>query len=92
MAFVGPKGHTANILLLAPGRRKPATARKAKDQSRALMVGADAVLAQEVAPSGTLCLWRALVLHAQAAQRDDGPMMLSRAAPEPVRACVDSSR
>jgi hypothetical protein len=45
------------------------------------MVEADAVFAQEVAPSGTLCLWLALVSHAHAAQPDDEPMMLSRAAP-----------
>ena len=50
----------------------PATARKANDQARALMVEADAVLAQEVALSGTLCLWLALVSHAQAAQRSTG--------------------
>jgi hypothetical protein len=36
------------------------------------MVEADAVLAQEVALSATLCLWLALVSHAQAAQRDAG--------------------
>ncbi len=36
------------------------------------MVEADAVLAQEVALSGTLCLWLAFVSHAQAAQRDTG--------------------
>ena len=50
----------------------PATARKANDQARALMVEADAVLTQEVALSGTLCLWLALVSHAQAAQRSTG--------------------
>ncbi len=52
-------------LLLPPplyqDAENPATARKANDQLRALMVEADAVLAQEVAPSGTLCLWLALV-------------------------------
>ena len=50
----------------------PATARKASDQAPALIVEADAVLAQEVALSGTLRLWSALVSHAQAAQRDSG--------------------
>jgi hypothetical protein len=47
----------------------PATARKANDQARALMVMADIVLAEEAALSGTLCLWLALVSRAQAAQQ-----------------------
>ena len=73
MAFVGSIGLAANIC--APRHQdaeNPATARKANDQARALMVEVDAVLAQEVALSGTLCLWLALVSHAQAAQRDTG--------------------
>jgi hypothetical protein len=73
MAFVGSIGLAANSVL--PGARtpkNPATACKANDQARALMVEADAVLAQEVALSGTLRLWLALVSHAQASQRDTG--------------------
>ena len=92
MAFVGSIGLAANIC--APRHQdaeNPATARKANDQARALMVEVDAVLAQEVALSGTLCLWLALVSHAQAAQRDTGkkPAVPSGKIPQGPEASTD---
>ena len=64
--------------------------RKANDQARALLFEADGVLAQEVALSGTLSLWLALVSHAQTAQRDTGkkpavPSGKIRQGPKPRR-------